>query len=306
VISPPIVPQRIGGRSYILLDMAKAGAFQTVARPGLTGLWGTSVPLDPRLLTSYVRDVSLVSPAAYAKIERPSAIAAFPHALGDSGLEYSGIFEDGWVGSEAYAVLAGGPPTRLIVDAQVLSAGQRLTVLVNGRVRARRATAPGADRLTIAIPATTKPRRIDLRWSGATRLAPPDGRTVAARLVFLGVEQARPSLLAPRDLSLPGIVTSGVFADGWLGRTARFDLGGGPATLLRITGTVPADRHLSVYVDGVLRASRQLRAGSFAVRTGVPAASGLRHVRLVWGSSSRLAPNDPRVVSALLRFAGVG
>ena len=64
-----------------------------VRRPGVTGSWGKSVALDPRSLTSYVRDVSLVTPAQYDRLRAPSAIRSIPADLANLNLEYSGIYE---------------------------------------------------------------------------------------------------------------------------------------------------------------------------------------------------------------------
>ena len=88
-----------------------------VRRPGVTGSWGKSVALDPRSLTSYVRDVSLVTPAQYGRLRAPSAIRSIPADLANLNLEYSGIYEDGWVARTSYAQLAGGPPGRLAIRA---------------------------------------------------------------------------------------------------------------------------------------------------------------------------------------------
>ena len=89
--------------------MGRDGRYPIVSRPGLTGLFRTSALLDPRLLTSYVRDISLVSPAQYARLRPPTAIRNIPADLANPALEYSGIYEDGWLSQTSYARLAGGP-----------------------------------------------------------------------------------------------------------------------------------------------------------------------------------------------------
>ena len=121
VVSPPLTPRIIDGQPYLVLDMGKRGAFPVVSRPGVTGIWGKSVVLDPRFLTSYVRDVSLVSNAEYDRLAAPSTIQSIPADLANPNLEYSGIFEDGWVGRESYAQLSGGPSGRLMIRADVLA-----------------------------------------------------------------------------------------------------------------------------------------------------------------------------------------
>jgi hypothetical protein len=187
VVSPPIRPLMIGGRPYILLDMGRKAQFPIVPRPGVTGLWGSSILLDSRLLTSYVRDISLI-PANASRLAPPAALRSIPHDLGYPGLEYSGIFEDGWVAKDSYARISGAPG-RLTIRAEVAPAPphQRLQVLVDGRAVWSRNVKPG--RLAIELPVASSPRsrKVELRFAGASRLSPADPRQVAARLAYLGV-----------------------------------------------------------------------------------------------------------------------
>ena len=78
--------------------MGQAGSSPERPRHGIDNLWGESIASDPRSLTSYVRDISLVSDAEYRQLRAPTLLEEFPSALGNADLEYSGIYEDGWVG----------------------------------------------------------------------------------------------------------------------------------------------------------------------------------------------------------------
>jgi hypothetical protein len=193
VFSPPLLPRIIDGRPYLVLDMGMNVHASVVRRPGLTGVWGKFVPLDPRLLTSYVRDVSLVSPAQYARLSAPRAIRHFPADLGNPNLEYSGIYEDGWVGQKAYAYLAGGAATTLVLSAEVLPAPRRqeLRVRVNGETVIARQVQAGRLTIRARVPASPGRRKIVIEWSSLTPLAAPDRRRAAARLTKLG-EDAHP------------------------------------------------------------------------------------------------------------------
>ena len=189
VVSPPLEPRMIDGQPYVVLDMGKRGALPVVPRPGVTGLWGRSVTLDPRTLTSYVRDISLISAGEYADFRPPVALQDLPADLANPDLEYSGIAEDGWVGRISYARLSGGPSAWLHVQADVLPlrGGQRLEVLVDGRRLVSRRVSAGPLELRIRVPAKPVRRRIELRWAGVSRLAAPDTRRAAARLRLLGI-----------------------------------------------------------------------------------------------------------------------
>jgi len=190
VYSAPLRVQMIDGRPYLMLDMGVAGTQSPVPRPGLTGLYGRSVPLDPRYLTSYVRDVSLISSAAYRSLKLPLALRRFPEDLVTSRVEYSGMYEDGWIGEDSYVVLASGSASTLIVRGSALPLlGQRLRVFVNGKqVASRRVTSQALD-LRVRVGASVGPRRVELRFSRIGKLAAPDLRPAAAHLTFLGFSE---------------------------------------------------------------------------------------------------------------------
>ena len=192
VFSKPLRPQIIGGQPYLLLDMGQDGEVPRAHRRGIPGLYSRSVVIDPRYLTSYVRDISLIGEAAYRRLRAPFVVKSFPADLANPDLEYSGIYEDGWVAEHSYIMLAGGNRRDLLVLAEVLShPGQRLQVLVDGRAMATSKVAGGTLRLRVPLPAAPSRRRIELRWAGATPLAAPDLRPAAALLKFIGLVPPR-------------------------------------------------------------------------------------------------------------------
>ena len=113
----------IAGQPYVVLDMGEFGSLARYPHPGLQGLYATSVTIDPRELTSHVRNISLVSEAEYARLRPPSALSRFPSDLENESLEYSGIYEDGWLGEDSYAVLRGGPAAQVSTRRSACPAG---------------------------------------------------------------------------------------------------------------------------------------------------------------------------------------
>jgi hypothetical protein len=188
VFSSPIKPQVIDGTPYVLLDMGLDGRLPTIPRSGIQDLYGGSVPTDPNYTTSFVRDISMVSAAQYASLRPPLALRRFPADLTNPDLEYSGLYEDGWMGAEGYVRLAAGPAADLLVKGEVpAGAGKHLEVLVNKRRVASRTIVPGPLDVRVALPASRSDRRIELRFAATIKLAEPDGRPAAARLKFLGL-----------------------------------------------------------------------------------------------------------------------
>ncbi len=309
VYSPPLRPQMIDGQPYVLLDMGENGGFPPVSRPGVTGLWERSIPLDPRRLTSYIRDVSLVSGAQYRELRAPSMLDSFPADLTDRGLEYSGIYEDGWVGQDSYAMLAGGDPASLVVRAEVLQrSGQHLRVLVDGHTVASRSVKGGSLQLGVPVPASRARRRVELIWSGDVALKAPDSRRAAARLDFLGLSHPPSSLRRfPADLADPGLIYSGIFNDGWLQKVARMTLAGGRAGKLTLHAQVAIRRgqHLNVVMNHQLIASRRVGPGQLELSIPIPATDSIRTIELRWSTTARLAANDPRLAAALLKYVTI-
>lgn len=192
VFSAPLQPQMIAGHPYLMLDMGRAGRRPTVPRHGVEALWGGSIPLDPRYLTAYMRDVSVITDADYRRLHPPRALTSFPRDLANPDLQYSGIYEDGWVSEHAYAILGGGPAADLVVEGDVpQGAGGRLDVLLDGRSIAVEVLKPGKFTVRVAAPASQAPRRVELRFSSAPQLPEPDGRPAAAFLRYVGFESGR-------------------------------------------------------------------------------------------------------------------
>jgi len=187
VFSPPLHYQMIAGVPYVLLDLGENGRLSRFPRTGLEGLYGRSEIIDPQFLTALVRNVSLVSQAEYAHLHPPLALDNFPTDLANESLQYSGIYEDGWIGEDSYAVLAGGTAADLLVRGEVpAGAGKHLEVLLNGRDVVSVPVPPGVLDIRVPVPASSSNRRVELRFAASIKLKAPDLRPASARLKFLG------------------------------------------------------------------------------------------------------------------------
>jgi hypothetical protein len=104
IVSPPIEPQDIRGRKYLMIDMGTAGWPQALRRTGLMNLYGKKVSVGKRLLVGYARDVSLLSEEQYQAMAPPSRLDEFPNGkanpLRNRDIEYSGLYEDGWASED--------------------------------------------------------------------------------------------------------------------------------------------------------------------------------------------------------------
>ena len=132
-----------------------------------------------------------MSDAAYRRSHPPARLDRFPADLANPALEYSGVYEDGWMANRGYFVLAGGPHTRLRIRAQVLPQAKSLQVLVNGRQVAFRTVGAGRLDLRVPVSGARGKRRVELRWGGSVPLAAPDLRPASALLQYVGLDRAR-------------------------------------------------------------------------------------------------------------------
>lgn len=196
VYSPPLVPRVIDGRFYIALDLGVDGTRYPDVRRGLMALFGRDIPRDPRWIVAVARNISLVSESEYGALTPPVRVAAFPRDLGDPALQYSGLYEDGWVAEDAYARLTRPAGASLLVVrgdlAPDASSGNTLSleVRVDGEAVAR-VDAPGRFEVRVpAIESRARPVRVSLHASSARSFSPLDRRPASARLDFLGFEPA--------------------------------------------------------------------------------------------------------------------
>jgi hypothetical protein len=168
------------------------------------------VAVDRRALVGFLRDVSLVSDEEYAAFKPPTEISTFMTTRNDlreyTELEFSGIYEDGWVSESSFvclrqpegpaaavAVVRGEVPVLLGTDAANFETGVQLKV--DGNVVAEQTLRAGRFELRGAVPPTVGPggnRRIELQFAKARNLPMVDGyldgRPVSARLNYVGLQ----------------------------------------------------------------------------------------------------------------------
>ena len=191
LFSPVIQPESIGGGEYFLLDMGTHGFRFPNRRAGLMALYGRDIPLDPRVIVGFGRDISALSEEEYQDLAAPSHVQAFPTDLTNRSLEYSGIYEDGWVAESSYLKLRQskeGSPLVVRVAVPVIggkAASSRLVLKVDGSEVARKSLSTKTAEIQVPGSRIGK-HRIELMFDGATGLPGTDGRPVSARIQFVG------------------------------------------------------------------------------------------------------------------------
>jgi hypothetical protein len=191
VVSAPVTPQVIDGVPYIMVDMGRAPTQLHTPLTGVANLWSKGVSVDTRFSTVRLRDISLISDSQYAALRPPAMLSRFPSDLTHPDLQYSGIYEDGFVGPRSYAVLRAGANAPLHVAGTlglggVISNTGTLTVLVDGHVvREGTLSGPNVD-WTIPVRGPAGDEKVELRFSFSSHLPGADMRPASAQLTALG------------------------------------------------------------------------------------------------------------------------
>lgn len=194
VFSPPIDPQIIADSPYIMIDMGETGKLHHGERSGLMKLYGKKINLDTRLITAYARDISLISEQEYENLSPPSYIIDFPNDLANPDLEYSGIYEDGWVSEAAYFhLMQPNTKVRLLIKGHIPRIKDPitmdLTIYLDDKKIATRKISEGDFTIQIPVTQNSGRRKIELHFSKAQNLPYGDNRLVASKIEFIGFEK---------------------------------------------------------------------------------------------------------------------
>lgn len=228
----PIKPVIRDGAAYIAIDLNEAPTQFPSERTGLQALYNTNVPLDSRKLVAYGRDISALSAADVAALDRPHKLTRFPDdLLFAKGLEFAGIYEDGWLSPQSEYVLGGGGPQAWArirgfvpdLPGTRLGGGTLKIALPSGTVEVPAAI--GSFDWLVPVGAHTREARLGLEFTRHTPLPGGDERPVGAKLEWLEVFPSLPTYTFEFGKTTSArLASTGVDQDGWLAREATIHL----------------------------------------------------------------------------------
>ncbi len=192
VFSPVIKSQQINHAPYLLIDLGKSIKLTPNVYTGLMNLYGKRIPRDNRYIITYARNISVISDEEYQKMKAPSHIEHFPADLSNPNLEYSGIFEDGWLSNASFVVLAQTEKqNKLLIQGNVPLIKDNhftteLTIYLNGKKIMNKVLTVG--KFMIKIPTDKNPTRnkIELHFSKTQSYGSVDYRDFAAKVDYIG------------------------------------------------------------------------------------------------------------------------
>ncbi|MGC8484335.1 MAG: hypothetical protein ACP5O6_01675 [Candidatus Baltobacteraceae bacterium] len=192
VVSPPLSTKIIGGYRVVGLDMGAKGHLFETTRTGLMNLFGTHIQIDPRLLTAFARNISVISASQYQAMKAPHYIKNLAAGLIDHNLLYSGIYEDGWISQNAYLRLSSGNAAAflkingLVPFIRTSSFREMLSCSIDGKIVSHIRLKIGYFHLKIPIHIVAGNHRVQLSFSSFERLPGGDGRPVSAKITSIG------------------------------------------------------------------------------------------------------------------------
>ena len=307
-IAGPVSPVWLDGAAYIALDFNQAAMPYPIVRTGLKALYNTDVNLDYRRLVGYARDITAISPEEREALPRPRSLSRFPLDLVQAeGLEYSGIYEDGWLSPDSEFVLGAAHPGESVMlrgYVPVLSGARPdgdLLVTINGNSKFRVSAHPGPFNwvIPVAEPGTTT--RVALHFTSSAPLPNGDDRPAAAKLESLDIGPAPAGCGKFSTIGSPRFPCEGVDQDGWAAAGDDVALPVNPSVYaLRFEfeypgwAGIPAQGAVSISIEGQPARTLALKPGTNSITLSVMPGSPVRRVHLQAKGTFRLPAPDGR------------
>ena len=296
-----------------LLDLGVDAKLLNVPRTGLMKLYGTKVPIDYRRMVAFARQIRLIDADASDSPVVPSSLAKFPSDLGNKDLEFSGIYEDGWLGDEGFVVLSSEKPGKVVFRGLFpLWLGLDsvdLALTIEGGAPIRKRLEPGPFELE--LPVGSGRSRIGFQFSAIGRLPAGDNRPAVALLSSVSIEpgdakspEQLKSVNLPKVIDGVGVDADGVFLDGWLSQKSFVVVNPTQAGKAVLRGLVPGrigldDQEIEITNGMGDKVHKKLEAGPFEIE--VPVKAGHSRLSIDFAKAANLPNGDGRNVAALLQ-----
>jgi hypothetical protein len=317
VVSPVIKPEYYEGQAYITIDFGDFAHVIDKLKTGLMRWYGVQFALDDRRLIGFTRDISVITDEEYRALPRPTKISRFPRDLLEyKGLEYSGIYEDGWTGRDAYFKLGASHAGQVLYFKGYIPDTPRFerdgvdaTISINERPTEVVKLKAGKFTLSRLIKESSDITSISLHFSDAQVYdTDVDKRAVSAYVDEISINNIADfaSFKSLANESGEKFELKGIDEDGWFGKSADFRAPAfdGFKVLkldLEMPGWAPiASNSIKVSVDGQTVQSDTVARQTFeSIYVPLPA-GGQRLIHLDSAEDFAL-PHDGRVRSFVIK-----
>jgi hypothetical protein len=204
ITTSPLQLYERNSRFYFALDFGTLGSYFPSHKTGLLRMFNTDIPLDNRQLVGFARDMAVVTESQYANIKRPTSITSWPAGLlSNPNLEFSGIYEDGWISNQAFVVLGKAKSgDQLQITGQIpglprfAASGDELRVLLNGKCIYQRHLKPGNFEVANTFAADSAENRLEFFFDRMDQLPAGDDRPVSAQIFQIAIKGGAPGATA--------------------------------------------------------------------------------------------------------------
>lgn len=186
---------QIMGNQYTLIDFnVPVESFPN--KPTLPSfLYGNDILVDMRKIAVFARALRSVSIDEYNKLIPPASLSSFPADLKNVALEYSGIYEDGWMSEESFFKLKrANSASYLIVIGSVPYIKDKafqttVTIKLNGQEVATKKVGLGDFQIDVPVQPKNEISKVDILYGSTQTLPGADGRVAAGLLKFVGFKE---------------------------------------------------------------------------------------------------------------------
>jgi hypothetical protein len=233
VVTSVIKPEYYEGQAYMMVDFGDYARVIEKIKTGLMRWYGLKFALDDRRLVGFTRDISVLTDGEYKALPRPTKISKFPDdLLNYKGLEYSGLYEDGWIGRDAYFKLGPSHTGQVLYFkgyipdiARFRKEGIDATISINDKPTEVVNLKSGKFTLTRLVKDASAITSISVHFSDAQVYdTDRDKREVSAFVDEISIGDI-PDFASFRNIANDAgekFVVTGIDDDGWIAKAAEF------------------------------------------------------------------------------------
>jgi hypothetical protein len=195
LLIPGVVPITINNQQYIEIKFDQKLKPFPSSNLGFSKIYGSKIVYDSRLVSTFLSDLSFVSPSSAKLMNSPSRVNSFPRDLQNSELNYSGAYEDGWMSPSFYFDLKSTGSSLINISGFVPLVGKNksfstmVTPIIDGIVAKNFTLRIGNFNQDIQSNVKLVPgavHKVEFRFKDSQILPEPDGRPASIFLTNLG------------------------------------------------------------------------------------------------------------------------
>jgi len=193
LVSEPINLEKVGQEFYLSMDIPNQAKQFPIMRSLIQSIYSKNISDDFRRITAFCRNIEILDANNYDhnNFNIPTEVKNFPADLSNKSLEFSGIFEDGWLSENSVWKLR---PQETHSTLQIKGFIPRISddsfntfinIKIDGSLAYKKRHSIGNFLIELPVKGTFV-RTIEINISNAQILPNKDGRQIGAKLNYIG------------------------------------------------------------------------------------------------------------------------